>query len=48
MNRGTDLTAVRTGSDAAGCGTWTLLPMDDGTWTLTSGGTTQPVRVLLP
>ena len=45
---GSDLTLVRTASDAAGCGTWSLLPTDDGTWSLTSGGTTQAVRVLLP
>ena len=45
---GSDLTLVRTASDGAGCGTWTLLPTDDGTWSLSSGGTTQAVRVLLP
>jgi hypothetical protein len=44
---GSDLTLVRA-RDAAGCGTWTLLPTDDGTWSLSSGGTTQAVRVLLP
>ena len=45
---GADLTLVRTAGDGAGCGTWTLLPTDDGTWSLSGVGTTQAVRVLLP
>lgn len=40
---GTDLRLVHTG-----CGTWTLSPTDDGTWSLSSAGTTQAVRLLLP
>ncbi|NUU18532.1 family 43 glycosylhydrolase [Cellulomonas humilata] len=39
----TDLRLVRTG-----CATWTLSPTDDGTWSLSSTGTTQAVRLLLP
>ncbi|WP_315093588.1 family 43 glycosylhydrolase [uncultured Cellulomonas sp.] len=38
-----DLRLVR-----SGCATWTLTPTDDGTWSLSSGATTQAVRLLLP
>lgn len=46
---GSDLTLVRTGGrDGGVCGTWTIQPTDDGTWSLSSEETTQAVRVLLP
>ena len=42
------LRLVEAGRKGAECGAWTLVPTDDGTWSLASDRTTLAVRLLLP
>ncbi|WP_052090510.1 family 43 glycosylhydrolase [Modestobacter caceresii] len=40
--------AGKAGKAGKACSTWTLVPGDDGTWSLATAGNTQTVRLLIP